>query len=80
MSSTKGQRNIRIPWIGKQKFKAAHTIHIVHAHIGNCVMKSPDLAAYGDVHPRFGFTDGENDVEDVVQSKLSLLEIKILIL
>lgn len=39
--------------------------YIIHAHIGNCVVKSPDLPAYGDVHPRFGFPGGENDVEQV---------------
>jgi sugar phosphate isomerase/epimerase len=41
--------------------------YITHAHIGNCVMKSPDMAAYGDVHPRFGFPNGENDVKEVVE-------------
>jgi len=40
---------------------------LVHAHIGNCVVKSPDLPAYGDVHPRFGFPGGENDVDEVVE-------------
>lgn len=39
--------------------------YIIHAHIGNCVVKSPDLPGYGDVHPRFGFPGGENDVEQV---------------
>jgi len=40
--------------------------YISHAHIGNCVVKSPDMPAYGDVHPRFGFPNGENDVPEVV--------------
>jgi len=40
--------------------------YISHAHIGNCVMKSPDMPAYGDIHPRFGFPNGENDVPEVV--------------
>ena len=39
--------------------------YIVHAHMGNCVVKSPELAAYGDAHPRFGFPGGENDVEEL---------------
>jgi len=30
------------------------------------VVKSPDMPAYGDVHPRFGFPNGENDVPEVV--------------
>lgn len=41
--------------------------HLVHAHIGNCVVKDPDLPGYGDQHPRFGFLGGENDVPELVQ-------------
>lgn len=40
--------------------------YIIHAHIGNCVVKSPDMPGYGDLHPRFGFPNGENDVDEVV--------------
>lgn len=39
---------------------------IIHAHIGNCVVKSPEMPAYGDAHPRFGFPNSENDVNEVV--------------
>lgn len=39
--------------------------YIVHAHMGNCVIKDPSLAAYGDAHPRFGFPGGENDVDEL---------------
>jgi sugar phosphate isomerase/epimerase len=49
--------------------------YIVHAHIGNCVVKSPEMAAYGDVHPRFGFPNGENDVDEVVEYLKVLLDI-----
>ncbi len=49
--------------------------YITHAHIGNCVMKSADLPAYGDVHPRFGFANGENDVKEVVDYLRVLLKI-----
>jgi len=49
--------------------------YIVHAHIGNCVVKSPELPAYGDVHPRFGFPGGENDVDEVVHYLRVLLDI-----
>lgn len=49
--------------------------YIVHAHIGNCVVKSPDMPAYGDVHPRFGFPGGENDVDEVVEYLRVLLNI-----
>jgi sugar phosphate isomerase/epimerase len=49
--------------------------YIIHAHIGNCVVKSPDLPAYGDVHPRFGFPGGENDVEQVKDYLQVLMDI-----
>jgi len=41
--------------------------YIVHAHMGNCVVKDPSLPAYGDMHPRFGFPNGENDVNELVE-------------
>lgn len=41
--------------------------YIVHAHMGNCVVKDPSLPAYGDLHPRFGFPNGENDVKELVE-------------
>ena len=49
--------------------------YITHAHIGNCVVRSSEMAAYGDVHPRFGFPNGENDVDEVVEFLRVLLEI-----
>ncbi len=49
--------------------------YITHAHIGNCVVKSSEMAAYGDVHPRFGFPNGENDVDEVVAYLRVLLDI-----
>ena len=49
--------------------------YIIHAHMGNCVIKSPELPAYGDEHPRFGFPNGENDVEQVVEYLRFLLKI-----
>jgi sugar phosphate isomerase/epimerase len=48
---------------------------IIHAHIGNCVVKNADLPAYGDAHPRFGFPNGENDVEQVTEYLKVLLKI-----
>lgn len=38
--------------------------YIRHFHIGNCVMKQ-GAVAYGDTHPRFGFPNGVNDVNEV---------------
>lgn len=40
--------------------------YLVHAHIGNAVVKDASLEAYGDAHPRFGFPNSENDVPELV--------------
>jgi sugar phosphate isomerase/epimerase len=40
--------------------------HLVQAHVGNCV-KVPGRPSYGDLHPRFGFPGGENDVPQLVE-------------
>jgi sugar phosphate isomerase/epimerase len=49
--------------------------YIIHAHIGNCVVKDSSMDAYGDLHPRFGFPNGENDVDEVVHYLKVLLNI-----
>ncbi len=49
--------------------------HLVHAHIGNCVMKNAEHPAYGDNHPRFGCEDGENDVVELAEFLAELLNI-----
>lgn len=49
--------------------------YIVHAHMGNTVIKDPAFAAYGDMHPRFGFPNGENDVDELVEYLRVLLKI-----
>lgn len=49
--------------------------YIIHAHMGNTVIKSPDCEAYGDNHPRFGFPDSENDVNELAGYLRLLLKI-----
>ncbi len=49
--------------------------HLVHAHIGNCVMRDPAHPAYGDQHPRFGIEGGENDTPEVVEFLRCLFDI-----
>jgi sugar phosphate isomerase/epimerase len=49
--------------------------HLIHAHIGNCVMSNPKHPAYGDNHPRFGCEDGENDTDEAVVFLRELLNI-----
>jgi sugar phosphate isomerase/epimerase len=40
--------------------------YIKHLHIGNAVVKK-GCEAYGDKHPRFGFPNSANDVEELVE-------------
>lgn len=39
--------------------------YITHLHIGNAVAV-PGAEAYGDMHPRFGFENGANDVQELL--------------
>lgn len=41
--------------------------YILHAHMGNCVIKDPSMEGYGDQHPRFGFPNSECDVEELTE-------------
>jgi len=49
--------------------------HLVHAHIGNCVLRDRAHPAYGDQHPRFGIEGGENDTPEVMEFLRVLFEI-----
>ena len=49
--------------------------YIRHAHMGNTVIKSPECPAYGDEHPRFGFPNSENDLEELAAYLRLLLKI-----
>ena len=49
--------------------------HLVHAHIGNCVLNDRNHPLYGDLHPRFGVEGGENDVPELVEYLRVLREI-----
>lgn len=40
--------------------------YITHFHIGNAVVK-PGCEGYGDQHPRFGFPQSANDVEELLE-------------
>ncbi len=48
---------------------------LVHAHIGNCVMRDRAHPAYGDQHPRFGIEGGENDTPEVTEFVRCLFDI-----
>ncbi len=66
-----------LPLVRESAKEAIYPIkdYLVHAHMGNCVVKSKDLPAYGDQHPRFGFPGGENDVDQLVEYLRVLKEI-----
>jgi len=49
--------------------------YLVHAHIGNCILRDEKHPAYGDQHPRFGIAGGENDVEELKAFLRVLLDI-----
>lgn len=48
--------------------------HLVHAHVGNAVVE-PDTPGYGDLHPRFGWPGGSNDVDELVVFLKALFKI-----
>ena len=49
--------------------------YITHVHVGNCVIQNAQHPAYGDNHPRFGITEGENGVDELAQCLTALAEI-----
>lgn len=48
--------------------------YIKHVHIGNTVLNKESFL-YGDLHPRFGHEDGENDVDEIRRFLKSLIKI-----
>jgi len=66
-----------LPLLGEPTRDAlvAARAHLVHAHIGNCVMGDPKHPGYGDQHPRFGIAGGENDTPEVLEYLRVLFEI-----
>lgn len=48
--------------------------HLVHAHVGNAVV-DPNTPGYGDLHPRFGWPGGSNDVDELVTFLRALFKV-----
>ena len=46
---------------------------VIHTHAGNCAMADESDPAYGDMHPRFGYPGGENDVAELKEYVESLI-------
>jgi sugar phosphate isomerase/epimerase len=57
-----------LPLLGETPAQALRTAgsHLIHAHIGNCVIDHPESVLYGDFHPRFGHPLGRNDLPEVI--------------
>jgi sugar phosphate isomerase/epimerase len=49
--------------------------YLVHAHMGNTVIKDKSCIAYGDTHPRFGFPNSENDVDELIEYLRVLIKV-----
>ena len=66
-----------IPLLHETSFESLIPIkdYIIHAHMGNCMMKDKSDPAYGDAHPRFGYPGSENDVDELVEYLRVLLSI-----
>ncbi len=66
-----------LPLLGETPAQAIMPIkdYLVHAHMGNCILKDKKHPAYGDQHPRFGIKGGENDVEELTEYLKVLLDI-----
>jgi sugar phosphate isomerase/epimerase len=56
-----------LPLLGESPEQCAKALkdHVVHLHVGNCIMKDESHEAYGDEHPRFGIEGGENGVQEL---------------
>lgn len=56
-----------IPLLGESPAQALRPVaaHLAHIHIGNCYMDRREDPAYGDLHPRFGYPGGANDVPEL---------------
>jgi sugar phosphate isomerase/epimerase len=65
-----------LPLLGETPEQAVAAVrdYLVHAHMGNCVMRDPTHPMYGDNHPPFGDPAGENGVEQLARYLAALLE------
>ena len=66
-----------LPLLGETPAQAIIPVkdYLVHAHMGNCILKDKEHPGYGDQHPRFGIKGGENDVKELTEYLKVLLDI-----
>jgi len=48
--------------------------YLIHAHMGNCILRDSGHPMYGDAHPPFGDPAGENGVEQLADYLRALLD------
>ena len=65
-----------LPLLGETPEHAISTAkeHLIHAHIGNAIMRDTKHPQYGDQHPVFGDPAGENDVPELVRYMKALFK------
>ncbi len=58
-----------IPQLGETARQALVPVkeHLVHLHIGNCLLTDKSHPAYGDYHPPFGCPGSSNGVDELVE-------------
>ena len=49
--------------------------YLVHVHMGNAIMRDKTAVGYGDQHPRFGISTGENGVDQLTDFLKCLLKV-----
>ena len=66
-----------LPLLGESPKEAILPVkdYLIHAHMGNCIIRDKNQVGYGDEHPRFGIQGGENDVQELIAYLRVLLDI-----
>jgi len=66
-----------LPLLNESSEQCAEAVkdHLVHLHVGNCVMRDESHPAYGDAHPRFGIEGGENSVEELAEYLYAFMDV-----
>ncbi len=66
-----------LPLLGETPEQCANAVkdHVVHLHVGNCIMRDTSSPAYGDAHPRFGIEGGENGVPELAAYLKAFMDI-----
>jgi sugar phosphate isomerase/epimerase len=64
-----------LPLLGEtpQECLTAVIDHLIHVHVGNCLMQDEEHPGYGDKHPRFGYPGSESDVGELARFMETLI-------